>query len=637
MSYSQITTAQVQVTGPPIEVDWDICEYYPDPNPQQRTTYRSAEVAARMGGGDTPCSTFDVTYTGFTPQAEAAFQYAVDIWSFLIESDVTIKINAQFTALGTGVLGSASAASYYGLTGAGIPADTSFPSALADKRVGSDIDPAGTDINANFSNSFPFYFGTDANPGGQYDFVSVVLHELGHGLGFAGLGRVDDNDAPTQGILRFASGRVSIWDRFIENGSGNSILTFADPSAALLSEYTGNNLFCNSAAATAENGGANPRTYAPTTWAGGSSYSHWNEGSYAAGNINSLMTPQIGAGEAIHDPGPVALGFMEDMGWTLCVQCADGDGDGFTDIACGGTDCDDNDPNNYPGNTEVCDGQDNNCDGQIDEGFDSDGDGVTTCQGDCDDNDPNNFPGNTEVCDGLDNNCDGQIDEGCTPNDGPETAIQLSIGDTVCETIIASTNEFATDSMVGDTSCTDYDGGDVWFYIVAPVTGEVTVEVTPSVLANPMDDSVLSAYSTDSMGAIVAEIDCNDNTTGLFSKIELAGLIEGDIILFRVNSYDTEIKGPFNICAWSPSTLGVIEGNFEGFDYYPNPVDNVLHLKAQNSIDTITIYNMLGQKITTRTPNTIESDIDMSELQTGVYFVNVRIGNTTRIISVIKK
>jgi hypothetical protein len=593
MSYSQITTAQVQVTGPPIEVDWDICEYYPDPNPQQRTTYRSAEVAARMGGGDTPCSTFDVTYTGFTPQAEAAFQYAVDIWSFLIESDVTIKINAQFTALGTGVLGSASAASYYGLTGAGIPADTSFPSALADKRVGSDIDPAGTDINANFSNSFPFYFGTDANPGGQYDFVSVVLHELGHGLGFAGLGRVDDNDAPTQGILRFASGRVSIWDRFIENGSGNSILTFADPSAALLSEYTGNNLFCNSAAATAENGGANPRTYAPTTWAGGSSYSHWNEGSYAAGNINSLMTPQIGAGEAIHDPGPVALGFMEDMGWTLCVQCADGDGDGFTDIACGGTDCDDNDPNN--------------------------------------------FPGNTEVCDGLDNNCDGQIDEGCTPNDGPGTAIQLSIGDTVCETIIASTNEFATDSMVGDTSCTDYDGGDVWFYIVAPVTGEVTVEVTPSVLANPMDDSVLSAYSTDSMGAIVAEIDCNDNTTGLFSRIELAGLIEGDIILFRVNSYDTEIKGPFNICAWSPSTLGVIEGNFEGFDYYPNPVDNVLHLKAQNSIDTITIYNMLGQKITTRTPNTIESDIDMSELQTGVYFVNVRIGNTTRIISVIKK
>ena len=87
----------------------------------------------------------------------------------------------------------------------------------------------------------------------------------------------------------------------------------------------------------------------------------------------------------------------------------DQDGDGYT--TCQG-DCDDNDPNNYPGNVEVCDGYDNNCDGIVDEGFDQDGDGYTTCQGDCDDNDPNNYPGNVEVCDGYDNNCDGIVDEG---------------------------------------------------------------------------------------------------------------------------------------------------------------------------------------------------------------------------------
>ncbi len=43
---------------------------------------------------------------------------------------------------------------------------------------------------------------------------------------------------------------------------------------------------------------------------------------------------------------------------------------------------------------------------------DDDGDGVTVGQGDCDDTDPNNFPGNPEICDGQDNNCDGEIDEG---------------------------------------------------------------------------------------------------------------------------------------------------------------------------------------------------------------------------------
>jgi len=129
---------------------------------------------------------------------------------------------------------------------------------------------------------------------------------------------------------------------------------------------------------------------------------------------------------------------------------ADIDGDGFGDAndsvsACAApsgyvaddTDCDDTDGNNYPGNTEVCDGTDNNCDGNIDEGIgqvyyaDSDGDGygdsnnlISACVApsgyvtdatDCDDTDGNNYPGNTEGCDGTDNNCDGIIDEGCGP------------------------------------------------------------------------------------------------------------------------------------------------------------------------------------------------------------------------------
>lgn len=125
----------------------------------------------------------------------------------------------------------------------------------------------------------------------------------------------------------------------------------------------------------------------------------------------------------------------------------DTDGDGFgnpnvsqqsntqpTGYVSDDTDCDDTEPNAYPGNTEVCDGIDNNCDGQVDEGLlstfyaDSDGDGfgnasdsVQACSApagyvsdntDCDDTEGNNYPGNTEVCDGIDNNCDGQVDEG---------------------------------------------------------------------------------------------------------------------------------------------------------------------------------------------------------------------------------
>ncbi len=85
------------------------------------------------------------------------------------------------------------------------------------------------------------------------------------------------------------------------------------------------------------------------------------------------------------------------------------DNDGFT--SCGG-DCDDNDPAIYPGATEICDAIDNNCNGVIDEGFDVDNDGFTSCGGDCDDNDPAIYPGAPEICDGIDNNCDGIVDGG---------------------------------------------------------------------------------------------------------------------------------------------------------------------------------------------------------------------------------
>ena len=60
----------------------------------------------------------------------------------------------------------------------------------------------------------------------------------------------------------------------------------------------------------------------------------------------------------------------------------------------------------------LCNMLDDDCDGIVDDGFDLDGDGVTTCQNDCDDADRFNFPGNRELCDCHDNNCNTQVDEG---------------------------------------------------------------------------------------------------------------------------------------------------------------------------------------------------------------------------------
>lgn len=124
----------------------------------------------------------------------------------------------------------------------------------------------------------------------------------------------------------------------------------------------------------------------------------------------------------------------------------DGDGYGDPDVSitvpgdapdnyvADNTDCDDLNPNANPGETEICNGVDDDCVGGIDDGVlltfyvDSDGDdygnpdiSVTACEApvnyvsdntDCDDTNGAVYPGATEVANGIDDDCDNDIDEG---------------------------------------------------------------------------------------------------------------------------------------------------------------------------------------------------------------------------------
>ncbi len=258
-------------------------------------------------------ATFQVNYHGFSPQAQAAFQHAVDIWASQIDSPVTIVVEAYWTPLGAGILGAAGP-NYVVRDFTGAPhANTWYAAALADRLAGFDQLPANADIVAQFNSNFPaWYFSTDGNPpAGQYDFVSTVLHELGHGLGFYGSMNVSGGQG-TWGI----SGFPDAFDHFTENGAGQPLLGFASPSTQLAAQLTGDDIWFDGTNATGANGGARPKLYAPATWQPGSSYSHLDESTYPPGDANSLMTPALAGAEAVHSPGPITLGILQDIGWT---------------------------------------------------------------------------------------------------------------------------------------------------------------------------------------------------------------------------------------------------------------------------------------------------------------------------------
>ena len=273
-------------------------------------TARSARAVGSVSAVTAAGATFTVTYTGFTPAARRAFQRAVDVWAGVLHSDVPITVQASFEPLGSGVLGSAGASGLArNFTGAP-KRDTWYVDALANRWAGRQLD-SSPDVVARFNSGFRnWHYGSAAAPAGTYDFTSVVLHELGHGLGFLGAGRV----ASGVGSVR-SSGMPTAYDRFTENYDAKALLAFADRSAALRTQLTGGRIYFDSPAVRDANGSRRARLFAPSSWQAGSSYAHLDEGTYPAGSANSLMTPVLRDGETVRVPGPIAAAISRSIGW----------------------------------------------------------------------------------------------------------------------------------------------------------------------------------------------------------------------------------------------------------------------------------------------------------------------------------
>ena len=261
-----------------------------------------------------------VYYTGFSTQAKAAMDYATSILEKMLPADTRITVNASWEKISTsGVLAHSTITGYVG--GSGIDALNPlafYPIALAEKIAGISLnDGLQGDITLAVNNSINWYLGTDGQtPVQKYDLVTVVLHEMCHGLGFFDSFSSDG----TLGSYGFGSIPM-IYDTFVENYNGSRLtdtLKFNNYSTALESQLIGNQLYFNGPLLRKYSTSVNypnlrAKLYAPSTWDAGSSVSHLDES--ATLTVNSLMTPYIDLGEAIHDPGKYTFSILGDLGW----------------------------------------------------------------------------------------------------------------------------------------------------------------------------------------------------------------------------------------------------------------------------------------------------------------------------------
>lgn len=199
----------------------------------------------------------------------------------------------------------------------------------------------------------------------------------------------------------------------------------------------------------------------------------------------------------------------------------------------------------------------------------------------------------------------------------------------------ASLAETATTNLAA-LACAGFTGNaldDVWYSFVA---GSTEVNIT----ANVNFDAVLTLFSGD-CNALIQE-DCADATISgpTVEQISATGLTIGSTYYFRVYSFGAAIPAnpTFEFAVWTPQPLssGDVLANTT-FSYFPNPVKNTLSLKAQNNIENVTVFNIVGQAVIKTAPNTMESEIDMQSLNSGTYFAQVTINNVTKTIKVLKQ
>jgi Fibronectin type III domain len=253
-------------------------------------------------------SKFVVNYKNFPEWAKRDFQSAVDIWAANFASSAPITIDATWGRSGTwGVLGSARPGNYYsGFDGA---PDQSlwYPSALANALAGKDLDPQSPDMVIQINSLASWNTRNDGTPrANEYDLPSVFLHEMAHGLGFLSTDSYDpffgygtiEQPTPYAAYAQLPDGR-----RLSDLPSPSIELGKALTSTLLWSGQYGN----------AANGGEKIILYTPARYEDGSSVSHIDENTYKDLGANSIMTPNLDAGEVFREPGSLLLGMIEDL------------------------------------------------------------------------------------------------------------------------------------------------------------------------------------------------------------------------------------------------------------------------------------------------------------------------------------
>ncbi|MCL2436137.1 MAG: T9SS type A sorting domain-containing protein [Lentimicrobiaceae bacterium] len=256
---------------------------------------------------------FILTGNGNANQNPATL-HALDIWSEELAGTVPVAINILFTNMGGGgtIGGSYRQPNYWHPE-----TETWYCSAVGNQMAGYNVVPSQWDIRIEMNSQFNFYYGITGDPGSnQMDWITIILHEVCHGLGFYPL--VGTTGAYTYTTPSGSSGTPTnfpgIYDRQLFQGATGNVCLTDLPQSQRSTLVKSNNLYSGAPGSNLleASDGNRVQMFAPTSWQSGSSVSHWEN----SVTFTTFMRPYANYGWKLHTICVRTIGMMLDIGWT---------------------------------------------------------------------------------------------------------------------------------------------------------------------------------------------------------------------------------------------------------------------------------------------------------------------------------
>lgn len=222
-----------------------------------------------------------------------------------------------------------------------------------------------------------------------------------------------------------------------------------------------------------------------------------------------------------------------------------------------------------------------------------------------------------------------QTQTACPPaNDTCQTATVIT-SFPYAETLDASA---ASNNAGFITTCANAMNDGVWYTFVGD-GGDITIDLDPTAW-----DPQLGIY-TGTCGALVCVGTVDGFAAGDSETYTITASVPGTVYYLNAGHYSGTANNPEGLMDLEITTtvLGVGNNVFDTLKVYPNPVKNILNLSGTQNISNVTVFNMLGQQMMTKAINANESQIDMSHLASGTYFVKVAAENQVKTMKVIKQ